>query len=190
MSDGFIFEAARISRLKGNQSAQINKLFIDYFSNNNYKELMDLVSSWKSNPLFQKRTKILSDCVTTLQVSKREFNASNVVLPTLISQIEGILNSYVKKVGIKRKGNKEWAIEFRNKTKDDDFLEFTELANDVLLDILFQGANEGKPLKTPFTFSRHKILHGEFTKYGRLDNVLRAFLILDFLNFVSTKDEK
>jgi len=56
-----------------------------------------------------------------------------------------------------------------------------ELANEVFLNILFQGSQRGEPLKTPFTFNRHKIMHGEYVKYGRIDNTIRAFLILDFL---------
>ena len=56
-----------------------------------------------------------------------------------------------------------------------------ELATDVMLNILFQGSQKGKPLKTPFNFNRHKIMHGEVTNYGKKTYLIRAFLILDFL---------
>ena len=65
-----------------------------------------------------------------------------------------------------------------------------DLANEIFLNILFQIAYPGKPLKTPFTFNRHKIIHGEYLKYGRIDNTIRAFLILDFLATLSNKGDK
>lgn len=47
--------------------------------------------------------------------------------------------------------------------------------------VICQKSQIGKPLEAPFTFSRHKILHGGYVKYGRIDNTIRAFLVLDFL---------
>lgn len=56
-----------------------------------------------------------------------------------------------------------------------------ELTNYIFFEVLFQSAYHDQPLGNPYTFSRHKIMHGEFLTYGRKDNVIRAFLILDFL---------
>jgi hypothetical protein len=183
----------KIARQKGNHRAEINRMFIEYYSHNNFENLAYLVETWKSNPLFIKRIKIFHDCIFTLQRKSKHFNPSNVVLPTLISQIDGILNVYVVQLGIKfkRKEKTKWDEEFRKRTGDQiGSLEISDSANDILLNVLFQSAYPGKPLKHPFSFNRHKILHGEFINYGRLDNTLRAFLILDFLNFASTEGNK
>ena len=56
-----------------------------------------------------------------------------------------------------------------------------DLANDIFLNILFQRSQKGKPLATPFSFNRHKIIHGESIKYGRKDYLIRAFMVLDLL---------
>ena len=71
-----------------------------------------------------------------------------------------------------------WKTFFENQTSEDDPL---DLANKIMLNILFQKSLKGLPLEKPFTFNRHKILHGEELRYGRKDNTIRAFLILDFL---------
>ena len=86
--------------------------------------------------------------------------------------------------------NDNWKRDFRSITESDIYSDVSGLANDILLDFLFQNAYPGLPLEMPFTFNRHKILHGEITKYGRFDNTLRAFLILDFLNSVSIEKYK
>jgi hypothetical protein len=185
MSDDFIFEVVRVTRLKGNHYSKINNLFINYFSENNYKELSKLVITWKNNPLFQRRMKIFRDCIFALKINEAEFNSSNIVLPTLISQIDGVLNDYMKKIGVNKK-DKDWRKNLKSQIMDNEMPEYSDLAKDLLLEILFQSSNQGKPLKTPFYFNRHKILHGEFTRYGRLDNTLRAFLLLDFLHFISS----
>jgi len=38
-----------------------------------------------------------------------------------------------------------------------------------------------------FQFSRHKIMHGEDLQFGTIDNVIRAFLLLDFLANLKNK---
>jgi hypothetical protein len=62
--------------------------------------------------------------------------------------------------------------------------EFSPIGEYLLLEILFQEAFQGQDLTIPSTFSRHKILHGEYINYGRIDNTIRAFLILDFLHYL------
>jgi len=81
-----------------------------------------------------------------------------------------------------RTEDKVWKGWFKGLTPNQKLL---DLANDIFLNILFQRAQPGQPLETPFTFSRHKIMHGEYLRYGRIDNTIRAFLILDFLATLS-----
>lgn len=177
----FLFEVIEIGRQKGNQRGAINKLFVDYFSANDFEQLSELIEAWRSNPVFEPRMKIFRDCVVALKQANDRYNASNIVLPTLIAQIDGILTDYMEQKEVGR--NRKWKSEFRALTANQYFSDsFSDLASDILLDLLFQKAIPGQPLEVPFTFSRHKIMHGEYTRYGRIDNTLRAFLILDFLS--------
>lgn len=191
----FVFEVVKQGSKKGNQRKTINKLFIDYFYANNFVELENFLATWSTNPIFKPRIKILKDCVIALKES-RQSNAANVILPTLIAQIEGIFIELCKqKVGVSLKKTK-WidknGTEMSRKNLE-NLVKTNFKSNDLLLDltidfyfvILFQTAYHGQSLSTPFTFNRHKIMHGENLRYGRHDNVIRAFLVLDFLDWIS-----
>jgi hypothetical protein len=115
--------------------------------------------------------------------AKDKCNPSNFVIPTLIAQIDGIRIEFMDQNGLSFwTKDKVWKRWFEGQTSNQELL---DLANDIFLNILFQKSQPGKPLETPFTFSRHKIMHGEYLRYGRIDNTIRAFLILDFLATLS-----
>lgn len=184
----FIFMAIKICRRGGNQNKHMNKLFIDYFFDDNFAELENLVEKWKNKKIFSRRMKVLRDCVSALKYAENKFNPSNVVIPTLIAQIDGIQKEFMLKNGItyKKKGGLKdadghgvkWEDWYADLTRDDELL---DSANNIFLTILFQEAGRGRNMENPFTFSRHKIMHGEYSVYGRKANTIRAFLILDFL---------
>lgn len=191
----FVYNAVRICKRGGNQTKVMNKLFIGYFLEDEFTELENMVESWKDKEIFKPRMKILRDCVSTLKSSSSNCNASNLVIPTLITQIDGIQRDFMNENDLKvtRQGLMDsdgnvlvnengdkiyWKDWYGNLTTDDEIL---DSANDIFLNILFQKSQTGEPLETPFTFSRHKILHGESIRYGRKTNTIRAFLILDFL---------
>ena len=152
-----------------------------------------MVTSWKTNSLLRKRMNILLDCVRTLKKTKgKNINLVNVILPTLIAQIDGFLTDYLKSKNI------SWDVDYddligKNRSKIGRKSQFKkhrsimsndqcdDLANHVFLNILFQRSQKGKSLKTPFNFNRHKIMHGENIEYGRKDYLIRAFLVMDFL---------
>ncbi len=120
--------------------------------------------------------------------AKGKYNPSNIVLPTLIAQIDGIRIEFMNRNGLSFWTKVEkWKGLFNGLTLNQKLY---ESANDIFLNILFQESQPGKPLETPFTFNRHKIIHGEYLKYGRIDNTIRAFLILDFLATLSNKGSK
>jgi hypothetical protein len=186
----FVYEAVRIGRKKGNQLKAINALFWQYFSENNFENLGILVEGWSSSPLFTRgRMKIIKDCVSALKNANRRSNPCNVVLPTLIAQIDGALTKFKTQKGFNLSAKKpkkhleELKTWFEAETTNQDVLSrrMLDLANYLFFEILFQSAYHGQPLGNPFTFSRHKIMHGEYLTYGRKDNTIRAFLILDFL---------
>ena len=189
----FVFDAVKIGKGRGNQRKAINRLFVDYFSSDNFKNLENLVDGWETNKIFKPRMKVFKDCVFAMRNAKDKCNPSNFVIPTLIAQIDGIQREFMEQNGLSfdlkkrrwedKKGNfVDWKAWFRGQTSNQELL---DLANDIFLNILFQKSDPGEPLTTPFTFSRHKIMHGEYLKYGRIDNTIRAFLILDFLATLS-----
>ena len=192
----FIFEVVKLDKKKGRQDKAVNGLFIKYFEAKNWQNLEGMVNDWKNKPLLKKRYKILADCVEVVKIaSKKGVNGANVVLPTLITQIDGALTDYLNsknirwdcdyddwidgKTGkVKKIGRK---TQFKNSKPKVLTTQLDDLANDIFLNILFQRSQKGKPLATPFSFNRHKIIHGESIKYGRKDYLIRAFMVLDLL---------
>jgi len=198
MPINFIFIVVKVGRKRGNQRKAMNKLFIDYFTRDNFANLKCVVHGWGNKTIFKPRMRIFRNCISVLQTSRKGINSSEVILPTLIAQIDGIQKEFMKQKGLsfdpkKRKWKdtkgdvvkeKEW---FKAQTSND---KLDDLTNDIFLNILFQKALPGQPLAIPFTFNRHKIMHGESLKYGRIDNTIRAFLILDFLATLSSRKSK
>jgi len=192
----FIFEVVKLDKKKGRQDKAVNGLFIKYFEAKNWQNLEGMVNDWKNKPLLKKRYKILADCVEVVKIaSKKDVNGANVVLPTLITQIDGALTDYLNSKNIQwdcdyddwidRKTGKVKKIgrktQFKNSKPKVLTTQLDDLANDIFLNILFQRSQKGKPLATPFSFNRHKIIHGESIKYGRKDYLIRAFMVLDLL---------
>ena len=181
----------------------INHVFYDYFLENDCKNLDLFVDNWSSNPIFEGRMKIIRDCVEIIKNPPKNVNFSNVVVPVLISQIDGIQMEFMNQRGLKvdkkkvvcdLEGNRKkdehgqnikYRQYIRELTSNDEFL---DAMNDVFLDVLFQHTERGEDHKTSIKFSRHKIMHGEHFTYGRKYNVIRCFMILDFLHGLSLED--
>lgn len=178
----------------------INHVFYDYFLENNCEKLDMFVENWSSNPIFEGRIKIIKDCVEIIKNHLKKVNFSNLVVPVLISQIDGIQMEFMNQRGLKvdkkkvvcdLEGNRKKDKHgqnirhrqyIRNLTANDEFL---DAMNDVFLDVLFQHTMLGEEHKTSIKFSRHKIMHGEHFTYGRKYNAIRCFMILDFLHGLS-----
>jgi len=178
----FVFQVVKSGEKQGRQDKEINRLFIKYFEANNWRNLESMVESWKNNPLLKKRYKILSDCVDTIKLaSKKKINIANVVLPTLITKIDGALSDYMESKNVVWNGYADRNNQVRASKSKILTDELDNQATDAFLNILFQGSQRGQPLVTPFNFNRHKIIHGESVKYGRKDYMIRAFMVLDLL---------
>jgi hypothetical protein len=182
----FVSEVVKIGKKRDNRSGEINKLFIDYFCSDDYRELESLVNGWNSNDIFKPRMKIIKDCIRGIRNARRGCNPSNFVLPPLIAQIDGVLQDYMEKNGLSFV-NKKWTDSSGKKVEWKDFYrnlplnqDLDELSKDIFIDLLFQTSYRGDKVGPPF-FNRHKIMHGENIVYGRKDNTIRAFLVLDFL---------
>lgn len=188
MPINFVFEVVTVGKKDGDFTKDINNLFVNYFSKEDYEELDNFVEKWKVNALIKDRIGILNDCILSLKYHNKKYNCSNIIIPTLIAQIDGIRIEFMKNFGLSFwSKDKKWKELFINQVPD---FKLEELANDIFLNILFQQSQPGQPLETPFTFSRHKIMHGEELNYGTIDNVIRGFLIIDFLDNLDLKVEK
>ena len=179
----FVFRVMQLDKKRGRQDQAINKFYLDYFSQNQWENLEGMVLGWKDKPLLKRRMKILQNCVFMLKnSSSKRANPTTVILPTLISQIDGLLSDYLRFKGIPWQrsyvGKKNQFQANRSKTMT---TRLDDLADDIFLNILFQKSQKAQPLETPFNFNRHKIMHGENTNYGRKNYLIRAFLIIDFL---------
>ena len=169
------------------KKSKINKLFFDYFIDNECEKLESMVKKWYSNPLFEGRTKIIKDCVNFIKNNDVGINHSNLVVPTLIAQIDGIQRKFMDVNGISMEHNQFLDSDGKKITQRDYFRQWTadnnfyDAMNDVFLDVLFQNTFPGEKCKS-LHFSRHKILHGEIVSYGRKDFMIRCFMILDFLS--------
>lgn len=198
----FVFEVMKLGQKKDRQDKNMNKLFVNYFSQNNWQNLELISEKWGENPLFKKRFKIIQDCIQVLKAADRKTNAVNVILPTLISQIDGFLTDYldfnnilykrsyddfVQKNIVKKVGRKS---QFRKKCSKVLSEDFDDLAKDLFLNILFQRSGKGKTLEIPFNFNRHQIMHGENVKYGKMNYLVRAFMLLDYLISLSLDNKK
>jgi len=168
---------------------KVNELFVVYFSSNNFYELKKLIKKWDEVPLFKKRMKILKDCVSFITENKnKKLNIVNIVLPALIVQIDGIINDYlVLKTGQPARTFRDIKVAFKTNRPKVLTSKLDELINDIILDIFLQTSVKYTPLEKPYYFNRHKILHGENIKYGRIDYLIKSFLILDLLSELNRK---
>ncbi len=189
------------------KNSEINGIYENFFSDNNYIELEKMIESWESNVFFQNRMNIFRDCLFVIKAFRvknrnKYINPARMVLPLLISQIDGITSEYAKSKGLIIDRTK-W-LDSSGKPVSNKFNILWEqpccdrweiLSIKMLEDYLFAKAfpygqsNPSKNKEIPkkikhrpfFQFCRHKIMHGEDLRFGSIDNVFRAFLVLDFL---------
>ncbi len=180
----------------------ISGYFIEYYSDKNFQRIEYLINDWDQNPIFKERILIFRDCLFALQNQKPPFNPSNLVVPILISQIDGIIKEILVREGwVFNKKDKRWAhpdtivkansensfgsiIKEKRNCLGDYYigkLSQTNSRYDILIKGLFQKSYYHDELNNPFFLSRHKILHGEDIDYGTLKNTIQLFLILNYL---------
>ena len=174
---------------------EINNILINYFLENDCEKLDMMSNRWSLNPLFKGRIKIIKDCINLLKSNENNINSANLIVPTLIPQIEGIQMEFTKlnglsiDYGIVYKSNGKSLKDDSGKKMDKKSYfrqvtvnnEFYDLINDVFLDVLFKKTKPREDC-TSINFSRNIILHGESTSYGRRKNMIRCFMLLDFLS--------
>jgi hypothetical protein len=190
----FFFEIMNIEKSNESEEAKrilTDKLFVDYFSGNNYEFLTDIILNWGRNELFKPRMEVLRDCLSVLIDAQEKYNPANVIIPTLIAQIDGVSIEFLFRTsGVSRDRNGELKRRLTSRLERASYLDkHLLLIAEYFFDVLFQRSLFGEPLQSQTTFSRHKIQHGEFLEYGSIENVIRAFMMLDYLAFATEKHE-
>lgn len=166
----------------------LNNLIVSFFSTNDWYNLDYMVSEWSENHFFSKRMNIINDCISLLKQKNADINIANVIIPALLTQIDGIFSDMLfaktndSSMGYSRKKGK-----FKELNDEQSFPEGFILMKSFICDIAFQESAYNKDLRDPFYFNRHKILHGEFMEYGTIENVIRCFCVLDYFSKIEIK---
>ena len=169
---------------------QIEQVFINNYSINNYLALREMVSSWFDSPFFDRRKRIIEDALDAHL--SRKFTLS---IPALLPQIEGILSSKTNRTagGVGRLLKEAVA---GNSLRDIGV--FSTLEDDILIALaidpfLFKGHIDEFFSPEKYTewvmsqgfesipLNRHAILHGVQIDYATEINSLRVFFLLDSL---------
>lgn len=173
-----LLEYLNNTKESANREKEIDNLLLKLFSHKKWKMVSEIVSKLNNNDKINpKRIVILEDCIKVLKRNSRK-TAANTILPVLIAQIDGI---WVDILGSKDKDK------LKNTIKNMKNEKYANPARELLADILFQYTKTAIPVKSDFC--RNKILHGEEVEYGSINNVIRAFLIIEFLDSIKTDDE-
>lgn len=182
-----------VKRISENDS-DIDNIIINYFLENDGQELRNMVERWIVIDSIKRREVIVKTCLNLAVNVKDNESHCYVIIPTIISQIDGLLQNLAEKLGLTSTGDGSWKDESGNKrnrerwikdrTLETDFIDPIRPINEAIFELLFQKSYYGQPLAIPTTLSRHKIMHGEELQYGTIDNVIRVFLMMDFLSTV------
>ena len=142
-----------------------DNFFVQRFTANKWYYIDYLIKSWKNNKNFkQERYNIIKDCFKIVRRYSHK-TAANVVIPTLIAQIEGLITDiYADKKQIPESDNALNAAKYLICTHLFTYTKSKGLSNIEKIDI-----------------SRNKILHGEYTSYGKIETVIKLFLLIEII---------
>lgn len=180
-----IWEIKKLDGKPGRQDKAVNAIFVGYFKQNRWEPVESMAASWKSSRYLKSRYKIISDCVTTMRTADPSVNIANVVLPTLIVQIDGIIDDYLEANGqphlAYRRRNTHLAANPLPTSLSNDL---GNAARDAFIEVLFKNTQDpqGRPVAVTMHFNRHKILHAQFRQYGKDAYLVRAIMLLDILS--------
>jgi hypothetical protein len=170
----------------------VEEEFYKIYKKDNWKAL-NFYKAWKHNNYLEKRRLVIKDVVSYIKNNKKP-PSPRIVLPAIISQINGILVDIALDNGIsmkevtknkleKSKTEKKIREEIITLLKSNSTEIQSEIAFNMIESVLFQDVWTGKsPKRGTYNFSRHKIMHGEETRGLTKANMIRAFLLLDFLS--------
>ena len=185
-----------------NNSHELDLIFVDFFKEDNFNILSKYYDSWvKDNIMSEGRLKIIYSAIKLIIDDNGE-EYCDLIIPSLIAQIDNLISKILIKNGYHKKqsqffkntgktdipkGNHKTFIEDFAGTIIDDWDD-----NHVkfLLNCLFQPT-QGKNISDIeiMPFNRNNIMHGSEPDYGTFENVIRCFLIIDFLNDFLSDDK-
>lgn len=181
MSEGLIEKV--VSYYHQNKSQYVSQVILGNYHRNNFENLKNAVKSWESNTLFTSRMHIL-------QAALRAHCSGDYALsvPVLYSQIEGVLNEYVKGNDLNAKlGKPKKVYEAVIGDLDEYPLAFWSVAGTLIYQLennIFSYANFEKEFRKSSNnrqISRNTVLHGIATNYDKPSVSLKAFILLDAL---------
>ena len=180
----------------------IDMIFVEFFKKDNFKILSNYYDSWAiDNVMSEGRMKIIYSTIKLIIEDNGE-KYPDLIIPPLIAQIDNLISQILLKNGYYKNGSQF----FKNVGKTDvpkgnlntfiqDFAgtiidDWDDNHVKFLLDSLFQPT-QGKNVSVSeiMPFNRNNILHGSEHDYGTFENVIRCFLIIDFLNDFLSDDK-
>lgn len=177
-------------------SESVKEAFIEYFEENQWGVLQEIVASWEENPYFVRRMSILHDALEAHIQGKYTLS-----IPALLSQVEGVASGIVEKPAGDTTRIMKTAIE------NIDYGNFVRAAcKDILVAFVTSPVGYGG-VKSEYmtlekypewlkakghlesqTLNRHAILHGMQIDYASKENSLRALLLLDVLFWMKREE--
>ncbi|MBN8193949.1 hypothetical protein JI667_17505 [Bacillus sp. NTK074B] len=161
------------SSFNGNNSVllkeEITNFLIDCY---NEKELNILLRYWEQQTFCQNRIRILCEVI-----QGHILGFYNLSVPTMLSQIEGIIVEGFNHVGhMTVKVQKQYIADLLSCT---DIGSFDKTINEYFLNTILVSFEHGSEIKSDL--SRHAILHGADTNFGTKINSLKCILVFDYL---------
>ena len=159
---------------------------IGYYRRNEFINLSDAVNKWATNPLFATKMHIF---LPALRAHKQGDYVLSV--PTLLPQVEGILNEYVIKKKLPAKAGKIGKVyEAVLQNVSADRLATWAIVQTLLY--MFQNniyvftkfEDELQKATSSRKLSRHTVLHGVSPNYNRPGYSLKIFMLLDALSIL------
>lgn len=164
-------------------------VFVRYYEDDEWAELKEMVSSWGDNPYFANRMHIIDDALEAHIHGKH-----TLVIPTLLSQVEGIASSVLEtpagsSTGLVKNAITERQGEFLRAASKDILIKFVtspvgyggvrKKESEYFTPERFPEWLKSKGVSETQSINRHGILHGVHVNYASKENSLRAFLLLD-----------
>ncbi len=180
-------------------SERTTSTFIEYYKADEWSELENMISDWQYNPHFANRMHIITDALEAHISGKY-----TLVIPTLLSQVEGVASSILGKSAGPTTGLIRKAIQ-----EDQQIGFLRAVSKDILIEFITSPRGYGRVGKknpedfTPYGFSnwlksqgipdsqsinRHGVLHGVHLNYDSTENSLRVFLLLDVFHGIERLD--
>lgn len=171
---------------------QVEDLFLNYYGNDNWAALREMVTSWEEIPHFNPRMAIINDALKAHVEGMYTLS-----IPALLPQIEGVAGNILgMSIARKTKGHigelleEEYPIVFSTASKD--------LLIRFVTEVLYTGADydnfssslESMGFAESDFLNRPAILHGVHINYANEGHSLRAFLLLDALSAICEKDDE